>query len=189
MLADKTPKKLCDLCSGTGDIVRRLSLAMPKRALPEIHCVDFSPVMVEVAKVHAPDAVFHVADVLALPFEDASFDTMTCAWGIRNVSDHEQCLKEAARTIIPGGRLYILELTRPHSKFLHMLHSFYLKHIVPPLGRVIAHNQDAYCWLQESIDSFVSPETLILAAKLAGWKTISARPLVYGVATLFTLER
>jgi demethylmenaquinone methyltransferase/2-methoxy-6-polyprenyl-1,4-benzoquinol methylase len=189
MLEARTPRNLCDLCSGTGEVIRELERSLATRELPEIHCVDFSQAMLEVAKSKNPYPTYHVADVLKLPFADQSFDTLTCAWGIRNVSDHEQCLKEAARVLTPRGHFYILELTRPRSKWIRFIHEFYLGHCVPLLGKWIARNEEAYLYLQESIDSFVSPEKLILHAQTAGFQKIEKKPLVFGIATLFILER
>jgi demethylmenaquinone methyltransferase/2-methoxy-6-polyprenyl-1,4-benzoquinol methylase len=106
------------------------------------------------------------------------------AYGIRNVQDPKSCIHEVARLLKPGGRLGILELTRPSFPLLRLGHQFYLKTIIPFFGKWLTDNEDAYRYLCRSIQTFIEPqeiEKLLIEARFQKTKRI---PLTGGIATL-----
>lgn len=178
-----------DLCAGTGDIAFDYlhSVTTPCRS----YLMDFSAEMLEKAKIKASKKSFSLnnlfyikGDVQEIPLGDQSVDCATMAYGIRNVQHPSKCIKEVFRVLKPGGNFGILELTRPKNRFLRLGHHFYLTKILPLLGKFLTNNKDAYHYLCQSIDQFISPlEVQELMAK-EGFSTIKQLPLLGGVATI-----
>lgn len=178
-----------DLCSGTGDIAFDYlnTVEVPCKA----YMVDFSTEMLAIAKnkslnrsLHQHQVTYLEADVLHLPLPNEIADCATMAYGIRNVKDPVQCLKEAYRVLKPGGCFGILELTRPQNPLLHLGHHIYLKGFLPILGKFLTNNQDAYRYLQMSIDRFIAPaelEKLMVSEGFIHTKRVS---LTGGIATI-----
>src|ERR671934_984932 len=169
-----------DACCGTGD----LALALARRVGPGgavVGC-DFSVPMLELARRKAAaDGLgwvrFEWADVLDLPYEDASFDAVTVGFGVRNFADLERGLGELARVLRRGGRLVILEITQPRRAPLRWFFSLWFDRVVPLLGTV-AGDRDAYSYLPASVRRFPTPERL--AAMIAGAGIERVRWLLLG---------
>ncbi len=183
-----SPKVILDLCAGTGEITKRM---LKKATNARYHLVDFSEEMLAIAKetISYTQASFYQADAQELPLEDASIDAVTIAYGIRNVQDRSRCFKELYRVLKPGGRVCIAELTRPEPPLLKALHSFYLKTMVPLIGRAITANEQAYKYLCTSIESFIVPDELVKEQMIAGFSRCRVYPQTGGIATLFTAEK
>lgn len=193
-LACSHPRSLVDLCSGTGEIAFRSIRATP--SLETVQLIDFSSEMLQCAKRKAenggivtPSISFIQADVQELPLASNSIDSMTMAYGIRNVNDRLKCLHEVARCLRPGGTFGILELTQPTHNLLKVLHTTYLKTALPLLGKLLTSNQDAYKYLCNSIHTFVKPATLKDELLDAGFSSLSITPLSGGIATLFIAKK
>lgn len=187
--AKATGPILLDLCAGTGDIafdyLNRLN--HPGQAI----LVDFSSKMLEHAKTKGknPSLIGHhieyiESDVQQLPLADNLADCATIAYGIRNVKEPVQAIKEAQRVLKPGGCLGILELTRPRSRLLYWGHRLYMKALSPLIGRMLTDNPDAYHYLTNSIEAFASPLELAEMMRSAGFIAIQSIPLFGGVATI-----
>jgi len=191
-ICKERPTNIVDLCSGTGEIAFRMLTANCP-----IHLVDFSEKMLEVAKqyaTHLPASFqeklhFLQANVEELPFDSASFSHASMAYGIRNVQNHKKCLQELFRVLNPNGKAVILELTRPKNRVFRSMHSLYMKIALPVIGRWLTKNKEAYKYLQNSIETFVSPETIAETALAVGFKKVTLTPLTFGIATLITLEK
>ena len=187
--------RLADLCCGTGEI----TLTWLKKAPPSqvAYLIDFCPEMLECAKIKAQNLNYDLlhklsfmqADVQELPLDSNSIDSMTIAYGIRNVKDPAKCFKEAFRALKPGGKLGILELTEPKSAFLRFGHKIYLKSILPVLGKVLTSNRQAYEYLSQSIGSFIKPDELAAKLKENDFHNICITPLSGGIATIITAEK
>ena len=134
--------------------------------------LDFSGRMLERARRKAPELEWVQGDVLALPFEDASFDAATVGFGVRNVDDLEAALRELRRVLRPGGRLGILEITTPRG-VLAPFYRLWFDRIVPLLGRVLPGG-DAYTYLPASVRRFPGPEDL---AELLGGERLRGRAI------------
>ena len=177
-----------DLATGSGDQL----LALLK-AFPQAHGIglDISPSMVELAKIKLAAFQHRVdiqeGDMLHLPFADSSFDAITLSFGIRNVPDRTKALSEMHRCLKKGGKLAILELTRPQNRALRTLHSLYLRHYLPFIGRFFSKTE-AYHYLNESIHDFPNRFEFVYEMHEAGFPKTSAIPLWGGLATLFLAE-
>lgn len=198
LLTPKLPEHMLDLCCGTGEITFSYLKALQKRQSKpgEISLIDFSPGMIEEAqrkskRLNTANASlqFYVGDAQAIPLEDHSIDAVVIAYGIRNVADPARCLDEVYRVLRPGGRLGILELTRPANPLLRLSHNAYLRAAVPLLGRMVTSNAEAYRYLCNSVQGFVAPDVLSHTVRMAGFRHIEIQPLMGGVATLFYGEK
>ncbi len=179
-----------DVCCGTGD----LALAVRRRIGPDGRVVgcDFSEPMLELARQKSGDeglaVEFGWADALDLPYGDGSFDAVTVGFGARNLADLEKGLAEMARVLRPGGRLVILEITRPQREPLSSFYSLWFDRLVPVLGAA-AGDQDAYSYLPESVRSFPEPEELAAMIDRAGLEQIRWLLLAGGIIAIHSASR
>ena len=146
--------------------------------------VDLSEEMLAIAKRKAPQAEYRLADAEHLPFGDASFDAVTCAFGVRNFVHLEQGLSEMLRVLKPGGRMVILELATPDSPLLRPFYNLYTKHIIPWLGSRIAGNREAYTYLPESVERFPKGD-----AFLRLFSNSCEHKLTFGVCRLYIINK
>ena len=188
-ILDAHPKNHLDLCCGTGAVGANLTRVCRRADLPSIDCVDFSPSMIAIATDRlSPFGIRpFVADVTALPIDDTSYDTVSIAYGLRNIPDKDAALHEAARVLRPGGRLCILELTRPH-RLVRPLHTLYLATLLPVLGWAITRQQEPYRYLSRSIQNFSVPEC-IDALRRHGFSPQIPKTVSLGIATLIIAEK
>lgn len=178
-----------DLCSGTGEIA--FDYLKQVKSVHSLHLVDFSEKMLDQAKekgqLFSKAPLFYwQADVQELPFSKDFADVATMAYGIRNVKNPSACLKDVFRVLKPGGVFAILELTRPKNPCLKFGHSLYLHTLLPLLGKVFTHNKEAYKYLCNSIDHFISPEELESIFQATGFENTSVKSLWGGIATIIT---
>jgi demethylmenaquinone methyltransferase/2-methoxy-6-polyprenyl-1,4-benzoquinol methylase len=154
-----------DVCCGTGD----LALELRRRIGPDGRVVgsDFSEPMLELARRKSGElglpVEFGWADALDLPYGDGSFDAVTIGFGARNLADLDRGIAEMTRVLRPGGRLVILEITRPQREPLATFYAVWFDRIVPVIG-TFAGDSGAYSYLPDSVRSF--PEPRALAAKM-----------------------
>jgi demethylmenaquinone methyltransferase/2-methoxy-6-polyprenyl-1,4-benzoquinol methylase len=178
-----------DVCCGTGD----LTLELASRLSPGGSVVgcDFSEPMLDLAreKAEAREAAgvrFEWADALSLPYDAGRFDAVTVGFGLRNFADRDRGLREMARVLRPGGRLVVLEFTRPTRPPFSTFYSLWFDRIAPILGR-ISDDPEAYAYLAESVRGFPGP--LGLAEKMdraAGLEGIRYTILAGGIVTIHT---
>lgn len=174
-------QRALDVATGTGDLA--LALARRVGAKGEVVGCDFSERMLEFARDKAASAPtpaptrFEVANALALPYPDGAFDAATVGFGARNFADLEQAIAEMARVVRIGGRVVVLEITRPQRPPLSSFFRLWFDRLVPLLGR-LAGDADAYSYLPSSVRRFPSPPGL--AAVLAGAGLADVRWIVTG---------
>ena len=180
--------KVLDVACGTGDMVVEL-LRTRHAASLQVTGVDLSEEMLAIAKRKAPQAEYRLADAEHLPFGDASFDAVTCAFGIRNFVHLEQGLVEMVRVLKPGGRMAILELATPDNPFIRFFYNIYTRRIIPWLGSRIAGNREAYTYLPSSIERFPKGTAMVDKLKAAGGREVKQRKLTFGVCRLYTLVK
>jgi demethylmenaquinone methyltransferase/2-methoxy-6-polyprenyl-1,4-benzoquinol methylase len=179
-----------DVCCGTGD----LALALRRRIGPDGRVVgcDFSEPMLELARKKSGEESLAVefgwADALDLPYGDASFDAVTVGFGARNLADLGRGIAEMARVLRPGGRLVILEITRPQREPLASFYSLWFDRLVPVLGS-LAGDQDAYSYLPESVRSFPEPDALAGMIDEAGFEQIRWLLLAGGIIAIHSATR
>lgn len=183
---------LLDLCCGTGEIA--LGFLKSTQQRQEAFLLDFCPEMLAIAKEKGKKMGAHrieyiEGDAQEIPLPAESVDCVTVAYGIRNVQSPERCAAEVHRVLRPGGRFGILELTRPKNPVMGLGHQAYLKTVLPAIGRIFLSNEDAYRYLCNSIQSFVSPDTLEATLEKVGFSTVTQKPLMGGVATLILADK
>ena len=168
-----------DACCGTGD----LAIACA-RAGGHVTGLDFSERMLERARRKAPDIEWINGDLLALPFADASFDATTVGFGVRNVDDLPLALGELRRVLRDGGRLGVLEITRPCG-LLASFYRFWFDGVVPLLGKLLPGGA-AYSYLPASVRRFPGPEELAAVIGAAGFDEVRYRTFAGGIVALHT---
>ena len=172
--------RVLDAACGTGD----LAIADRAAGALTVTGLDFSERMLARARRKAPTLEWVVGDLLELPFEAATFDAATVGFGIRNVSDLECGLAELRRVLRPGGRLAILEITRPRG-VLKPFFSLWFDRIVPALGRVLPGGA-AYSYLPASVARFPPAEELASLMQRAGFDGVEFRLLAGSIIALHT---
>jgi demethylmenaquinone methyltransferase / 2-methoxy-6-polyprenyl-1,4-benzoquinol methylase len=174
--------EVLDSCCGTGDLAIEAA-----RLGGRVTGLDFSEPMLERARRKAPELEWVRGDALALPFADGSFDAATVGFGVRNVADLEAGLRELARVLRPGGRLAVLEITRPRG-LLRPFFRLWFDVMVPLAGKVLPGGA-AYSYLPASVRRFPGPEDLARAIERAGFEAVSYRLLAGGIVALHVGDR
>jgi demethylmenaquinone methyltransferase / 2-methoxy-6-polyprenyl-1,4-benzoquinol methylase len=169
--------RVLDAACGTGDLA-----IIAAKAGATVTGLDFSQRMLERARRKAPDIEWIHGDLLALPFPDESFDSATVGFGIRNVANLTASIAELHRVLRPGGRLAILEITRPKGP-LRFFYSLWFDRMVPLLGKVLPGGE-AYTYLPASVRRFPGPDDL--AAQMAGFADVEYRLFAGGIVALHT---
>lgn len=179
-----------DVCSGTGDLAFAL-----QRAGATMVGADFCrPMLARAAtkpgaRADRPRPSFLCADALALPFADATFDFATVAFGIRNVADPTTALREMARVVRPGGRVVVLEFTKPRVPLLGSAYRFYFRRVLPRLGSWISGAKNgAYRYLHDSVMAFPEREAFEALMRDAGLEAPQYHLLTGGIAALYRGE-
>ena len=170
--------RVLDACCGTGD----LALSCVKAGAGEVVGLDFSEPMLERARRKSDAIEWLRGDLLALPFADASFDSATVGFGVRNVEDLEAGLRELRRVLRPGGRLGVLEITRPRGP-LRPFFRLWFDVLVPLAGKVLPGGK-AYAYLPASVRRFPGPEDLQAVLERAGFGGVTFRLLAGGIVAL-----
>jgi demethylmenaquinone methyltransferase / 2-methoxy-6-polyprenyl-1,4-benzoquinol methylase len=171
--------RVLDACCGTGDLA-----VAAERDGGVVTGLDFSPRMLERARRKSATVTWVEGDLLALPFEDGSFDAATVGFGVRNVADLSRALAELRRVLRPGGRLAILEITRPRG-FLRPFFSLWFDRLVPLLGRVLPGGS-AYTYLPASVRRFPGAEELVAVLEAQGFEQVRFRLLGGTIVALHT---
>ncbi|UQN07706.1 bifunctional demethylmenaquinone methyltransferase/2-methoxy-6-polyprenyl-1,4-benzoquinol methylase UbiE [Deinococcus sp. QL22] len=179
-----TGARVLDVATGTADFALELKTAAPEA---EVIGSDFVPEMLAIgrdkAKSRQIDIVLEEGDALHLPYPDASFDVVTCAFGFRNFADYARGLAEFHRVLSPGGRLVILEFPPPRPGLFGSIFRFYFRHILPRIGALVSGNAGAYTYLPESVLAFPDPERLAGLMRATGFRT-RFKLLSFGIAAI-----
>jgi len=175
-----------DLCTGTGD----LALAVGRRGA-RVLGVDFSRPMLERAlrKGGRKSLRFVLGDALRLPLKDRSADGVTVAFGVRNFEDLAAGLREMARILKPGGRLVVLEFSRPRPGLFGSLYRLYFQRILPAVGHLVSGVRGPYGYLPATVDLFPDAPAFAELLRACGFGAVVQRPLTGGIATLHAARR
>ena len=186
------PGRILDVATGTGD----LAIAMARRIRDvQVLGVDLSEQMLAVArrKIEARGLdgriVLDRGDAERLAVADASVDVATVAFGVRNFGDLGAGLRELARTIKPGGKVVILEFSRPRNRVVRALYEFYSYKILPRIGGLVSRDKRAYEYLPASVGEFPAPEEFMAMMARAGFRNCRARSQSFGIAQIYIGER
>ncbi len=181
-------QSLLDIAGGTGDLALAFSRRLGRQG--RVVLADINSSMLAVGRDKLLDrgvssAIdFVQADAECLPFADASFDLVTIAFGLRNVTDKDAALKSMWRVLKPGGRLLVLEFSKPVSAPLSRLYDLYSFNILPALGELVAHDAGSYRYLAESIRMHPDQDTLAGMMDRAGFDRVDYHNLTAGVVAL-----
>lgn len=186
------PRRILDVATGTGD----LAIALARRIRDvQVMGVDLSEAMLAVArrKVEARGLdnriVLERGDAEHLDVADASVDAATVAFGVRNFGDLGAGLRELARTIKPGGKVVILEFSRPRNRAFRALYEFYSYKILPRIGGLVSRDKRAYEYLPASVGEFPAPAVFLEMMEKAGFRNCRARSQSFGIAQIYIGER
>ena len=182
--ADHGP--ILDLCTGTGDLALTYDRAA-KGNVP-IVAADFCHEMLVRAaeKAKATRVRFVEADAQALPVPDDTFQLVSVAFGLRNVTDTDRGLAEMVRVLRPGGSVAILEFSRPRNRILGPLYSLYFRYVLPRIGQLFCRNEEnAYRYLPESVIRFPDYDALADKLRAHGLTDVRYESFTFGVATLY----
>lgn len=185
IVANWRPDKLVDLATGTGDLALALQGKLPRG---EIVGVDFSTEMLELAKAKGVRQTIF-ADAMKLPFANSSFDCVTIAFGLRNLTNAEAALHEMARVLVTRGHLLVLEFSLPQLSILRTIYRFYLHRCMPVIGSFLTSKKSAYDYLGESIENFPSGNAMLGLMETTGFGDARAEPLTGGIVTIYTGEK
>jgi demethylmenaquinone methyltransferase/2-methoxy-6-polyprenyl-1,4-benzoquinol methylase len=160
--------------------------------------LDFTPAMLEIARqklTRQPSAAaakvqYLEGDAMALPFSNASFDVLSIAFGIRNVTDPAKAISEFARVLRPGGRLIILEFGQPTNSLMGWFNGLYCARIMPRTATLISGDSSgAYKYLPASVGTFWTPAQMQKALENAGLSDVSAKPMTMGICVCYRALR
>ncbi len=179
--------RVLDIAGGTGDLTKRFAKLVGDDG--EVVLSDINAAMLEEGRRRLVDAgvtgnvTIVQADAEQLPFDDQSFDRVTIAFGLRNVTNKDAALKEMHRVLKPGGRVLILEFSKP-ADFLKPAYDLYSFKVLPALGRMVASDSDSYQYLAESIRMHPDQETLLDMMKEAGFERCRYQNMTGGIVAL-----
>ena len=176
---------LLDLGTGTGDLARE---ALSQSPNAKVIAADFTIEMMRVGNKYGV-LNWSTADALRLPFQDSSFDAVVSGFLMRNVTNLDQAIAEQYRMLKPGGRIVILDTTRPKKNILSPLIWMHMHIIIPLLGTVIAGAGEAYRYLPESTEGFVTAEDMSARMTKIGFKNVRFQRLMFGTIAIHNAEK
>lgn len=192
LYGNKEIEKIVDVACGTGDMIIFWKKVANENAikLKNIVGVDPSVGMMEVGKKKLPDVQFIEAGAASMPLESLSSDIISISYGIRNVVQRQEAFNEFARVLKKDGLVVINEFTKnKKEKFLDHLTDFYMNKILPVLGGIISRNKEAYTYLPNSIDEFLTTENLCNELKNAGLEPIYVKAFSMNISTLIIARK
>ena len=187
-------QKVLDVAVGTAD----LTIEMLRTGKAEhVTGIDLSDRMMAIGKekveklkgLKGSSVDFLHANAQQMPFNDHSFDAVTCAFGCRNFSDLQAGLKEMFRVLKPGGQVTILEFSYPTNRLVRALYDLYFTHILPFVGRLVSKDKTAYTYLNRSVKSFCWGEAFIQQLHDAGFVNGQFKQLTFGISTIYTAQK
>ena len=190
-LQKQKPQNILDVATGTAD----LAIAMMKIKPFNVVGIDISNGMLEVGrkKIKEKDLEKTIqlqqADSEDLPFEDATFDAVTVSFGARNFENLQKGLSEMARVLKPGGKIYILEFSKPTLFPFKQLYDFYFKFVLPLIGKLLSKDNAAYSYLPESVKAFPHGKELNSIIENCGYTNEKNHPLTMGIASIYTAQK
>jgi demethylmenaquinone methyltransferase/2-methoxy-6-polyprenyl-1,4-benzoquinol methylase len=180
--------KVLDIAGGTGDLAAKFSKIVGSEG--SVVLADINESMLKVGRDRLIDrgitenVTFSQADAQYLPFPDDTFDVITIAFGLRNVTDKDMALRSMLRVLKPGGKLLILEFSKPTSSLLSKIYDTYSFNVLPQLGKVFANDSHSYKYLAESIRMHPDQSTLLQMLNSAGFENTDFHNMTGGVVAL-----
>jgi demethylmenaquinone methyltransferase/2-methoxy-6-polyprenyl-1,4-benzoquinol methylase len=188
LLKSTQPKLILDVATGTGDFALEALKLNPDKIIG----IDISEGMLNVGRKKIKEKNLEQrielieGDSENLPFEQNKFDAVIVAFGVRNFENLERGLSEMLRVLRPGGKIVILEFSKPAGFPFRQLYHFYFKFILPKIGRVVSRDQAAYTYLPESVQAFPDGNQFLDILQRLGYKNTTCKPLTFGISSLYT---
>lgn len=188
MLEKASSQVILDVATGTGDFALQAMSLKPAK----ITGIDISEGMLEVGrKKIAARNLQHIIDLKAgdsenIPFPENNFDAVTVAFGVRNFENLEKGLSEIFRVLKPGGKLIVLEFSRPRKFPMKQLYNFYFKHILPRVGRAVSNDEAAYTYLPESVQAFPDGGDFLRVLDKVGFNNTQCKALTFGISSIYS---
>lgn len=182
------PRNILDVATGTGDMAILLTRYL---AAARVTGIDISKGMLEIGqqkigKLGLQDRIsLQTGDSEALQFPDGHFDAVTVAFGVRNFENLEKGLREMLRVLTPGGKLVILEFSRPHTPGVRQLYDLYLRLVAPNVGKMVSSSREAYQYLNDSVKAFPEGQAFLDILVNCGYSRARLRRLSLGICTLY----
>jgi len=176
--------KIIDVAAGTGDLVKMISKKNDNKNI--LCCVEPNRGMLQVGKEKLKSLTnikWYLNSAEKLPFEESTFDFYTISYGIRNVTDINQCLREAYRVLKPGGRFFCLEFSKVENEILNLLYQKYSK-LIPLIGKIVVGSEEPYEYLIGSIDKFYNQNELVVLLKKNRFSNVEFRNLSNGISAI-----
>lgn len=186
-LKDLKPAQILDVATGTGDFAIQALTLNPTK----VSGIDISEGMLDVGrkkiKARKLDHLIELrkGDSENIPFEQNKFDAVTVAFGVRNFENLEKGLEEIFRVLKPGGRLVVLEFSRPRAFPMKQLFSFYFKQILPKIGNAVSSDKAAYTYLPESVQAFPDGADFVRILNAIGFKDTKCKVLSFGISSIY----
>jgi demethylmenaquinone methyltransferase/2-methoxy-6-polyprenyl-1,4-benzoquinol methylase len=190
LLGKEPVDHLLDVATGTADLA-----IMASKKAKRVTGIDISEGMLSHGreKVKARQLEKRIelkkADSAALPFAEATFNAVTVAFGVRNFEELEKGLSEMNRVLVPGGRLFVLEFSKPQRTPFRQLFRFYFHRVMPFVGRLVSRDSTAYTYLPQSVDAFPEGADFVSLLRKVGFRETSAEALTGGIATLYIARK
>ncbi len=188
LLIKEHPRLILDVATGTGDFAIQALKLKPEKVIG----IDISEGMLEVGRkkmiARGYDQVIELrsGDSENLPFLENNFDAIIVGFGVRNFEDLRKGLTEMLRVLKPGGRLVVLEFSKPTAWYFKPLYHFYFKFVTPAIGKAFSKDSEAYSYLPESVQAFPDGKEFTAILDELGYKNTSCRPLTFGISSLYT---
>lgn len=187
-----TAGKVLDVAVGTGDLA--MEMIRQDKAC-HVTGIDISTGMMEVGKTKALKAgmqdriSFMEASAFEMPFEDGSFDAVTCAYGVRNFAHLNKGLAEMYRVLRDGGELMILEFSYPENRIIRALYDFFFSNIMPLVGKLISRNGSAYIYFRNSVKNFIWGRDMASMIELTGFRDVTFQTMTFGITTVYFAKK
>lgn len=191
LLAPKQPKKIIDIATGTGDF----ALAALKLNPDCVVGIDISQGMIDmgnkkILKKQKNQIInLTIGDSENLQFDDNHFDALTVGFGVRNFQNLRKGLAEMNRVVKPGSYSTILEFSKPKAFPIKQIYNFYFKYILPGIGKIFSKDNSAYTYLPESVNAFPEGEEFMQILNEVGYKNVKQIPLMFGIASIYLVEK
>ncbi len=186
------PKQILDVATGTGDVaIFANSILNPDKIIG----IDISEGMLEIgrkkiAKLGLLDTIELLSgDSETIKYNDNSFDAVTVAFGVRNFQHLEKGLSEILRVLRPGGKLVVLEFSKPKTPLVKQVYNVYMKVVAPNMGKLFSKNRNAYKYLDESIKKFPEGKNFTIILDNLGYRNTYCKPQSLGICTIYCGEK
>ncbi len=182
-------RNLLDIASGTADVL--IEICGSGNSIQTAAGIDMSGKMLErgrkkISRLNIGNIYLLPGDASAIPFKSGTFDAVTIAFGIRNVLDVSEALKDMRRILSDDGQVFILEFSLPANRLLRRCYLFYFRNILPGIGGLISGDSEAYRYLNRTVETFPYGGSFKKIMSDAGFSDVTVNPLSLGIATLYT---